>query len=161
MPHLREEKQLVRKDAAAGSAGARAVVGRRMPGARGGLRSGYLMPVQQWGEGVQHLGDSWRPGLVRAGSGRALGPAPVPRDSPRPVLPRGPCQLGAGSSGEFAPSSSVCPWTTSHPPFCFDRNFQSLRPSVLIYLLYSKVIDEVVVMFIEITVQRDTVALVE
>lgn len=59
------------------------------------------------------------------------------------------------------PCSRLRPRTISHPLFCFDSSFQGLRVCVSNYLLYSKVIDEMVVMLVEITVQRDAVALIK
>lgn len=99
-----------------------------------------------------------RPNLIKAGP---CWVAPASPSSTWPILPRGLTWLLIHVLGDCLPFLPVCPRTVSRPPFGSDGRFRGLRGSRSRYLLYSKVIDEVVVMFVEITVQGDTVALVQ
>lgn len=89
------------------------------------------------------------PHLGGGGGGREAGEQMLP---PREVpVPR--FQEESGAAVEAGGSKDI-----SHFPFHPER---SSPVSVPIYLLYGEVIDEVVVMFIEIAVQGDAVALVQ
>ena len=93
---------------------------------------------------MPHLGGGWG-----ERGGREAGEQMLPLREV-PVLR---FQEKSGAAMEVGGSTDI-----SHFPFHLER---SSPVCVSIYLLYSEVIDEVVVMFVEIAVQGDAVALVQ